>query len=724
MAEYERNESVKEIAGLCERYFEFIESGVSLESIAKRFRTEFEPLAVRKIQEEPDNAFLTAFLAVGYHFFCNEDERRFELAEHYYSEAIKLEKQYTATVYAPDFVTCGEPGLAFLYWQYGRLDEARKIWDQFDSKQYEYGMGGLCGVAEWWWRDVVMLPMMFEDVVPKRDISDAFEGFALAPWSYEEEWPYQQFVLMLHSFNLMQDRWNDYDYDYRSSFLKNLILTYIQHLDRDSHGFKGSHPEFVAQQVEILEKRIDKLESDYETLDGLSEQFEGMTARILVQALARTKYQLGLAREEYEFLAEKQEVRLLEIMLETAHTNPHLEKWYFDDFFYDWKEFRTLFSFRPSLLQERRILKALQGLHDLEMKGKIVGAIKDEFIAWISYYIGEISRQIGKNENAQRYLERAYEYLKNEDDVIRSYGRVLGLIGEPTEAVKILENISNPTEADRERCELLNARKGTTQIIHVNLFWPSQTVGSIGELLGRINVQIPKQLEADPAAQALHFEEESNRLFAQLKNATERFPRDYDFKRLECEAEFASVWVHFPKGLQEEIIETSLLFSDYLSRSGEVNCISGIVLLGTVCEHALKLSVFKFLAMYLEETRYSAPLKFYRSGKQKQCDKKGSWTDSLGNTLFVDMQEMLRMARDKNHPIGKFIEAKGVDRWMWSQRLPPLIDRIRLLRNEAAHKPDRRFSVAELNEARAILWTRGFLYEVGEVLRLCADGRS
>jgi hypothetical protein len=69
MAEYERNESVKELAGLCERYFESIESGVSLESIAQRFRTELEPLAVRKIQEEPDNAFLTAFLAVCYHFF-------------------------------------------------------------------------------------------------------------------------------------------------------------------------------------------------------------------------------------------------------------------------------------------------------------------------------------------------------------------------------------------------------------------------------------------------------------------------------------------------------------------------------------------------------------------------------------------------------------------------------------------------------------------------------
>ena len=56
MPGYSRNESVKEIARLCERFFESLESGAKPESVAERFRNEYVPLALQKIEEEPHNA--------------------------------------------------------------------------------------------------------------------------------------------------------------------------------------------------------------------------------------------------------------------------------------------------------------------------------------------------------------------------------------------------------------------------------------------------------------------------------------------------------------------------------------------------------------------------------------------------------------------------------------------------------------------------------------------
>ena len=68
-----------------------------------------------------------------------------------------------------------------------------------------------------------------------------------------------------------------------------------------------------------------------------------------------------------------------------------------------------------------------------------------------------------------------------------------------------------------------------------------------------------------------------------------------------------------------------------------------------------------------------------------------------------------------------FMTEMSIDRWAWSVKLYGLIDKVRILRNDAAHKSNPDFTVIELREIRSILWTQGLLYEIGELLRLCAQ---
>jgi hypothetical protein len=701
MATQEEYES--ELRRLRDRYMELLASKETTpESIAERFSKKYEPLALRSVKEYPNSAILFSYLGFGYHFFYSDEDRRFELAEHYYSEAITLGNRYART-------TCGGPGLAFLYWQYGKLDDARRICAQLDS-------GWFSSVAEWWWRDFVMLPMMFDDVMPSQDIPSTFNSFAWAPWEISQASPYQQFVLMLHGFNRMKDTWNSYDYDYKCVVLKNLMGTYAEHLDWSSRGYKGARPGFVTQQLKTLKKQIDELENMLELFDNLIKQNVMPLSRGIQQTLSKIKYQLTLFRSEYKFITERQEIKLLEILLATAQTHPQPEKFYLEDDFFRLEEIRTLFNFHPSLLEERRVLKVLQGLYDLEWADQDIDTTEDEFRLWMSYYIGEISRQIGDNAHAERYLERPSGYLKGEDGVIRSYGTVLTVNGKVSQAIKVFQKIDDPTKEDKRHLDMLiSVSAGNTQILN-QYFLVTPSEPSIGDVLKRINVQNMGLLETDFASQDAYASEVANRISEQIQLSVGSAGSKEEHKslRAKCSAEFAPVWEYFPVKLQDSIITASKVY-DFLHEAKDIDCVLGVLAFGTICEHAIKESFVRFLAEHLDAMNYGNPL-VYDGGS---LNRHNSWVNALDNAKSQILQELLRMAKQRNHPIAQFMEAKRIDRWAWSVKLYPLIDRIRLLRNRAAHVSDKTFTIVELNEVRSILWTQGLLYEVGEFVRLC-----
>jgi len=623
-----QKEYESELCSLQNKYMESLTSKYTTpESLAEKFSKEYEPLALRAVKEYPNSVMILCYLGFGYHFFCNDEGRRFELAEHAYSRAIDL-----SAAEESDF---GGPALALLYWQFGKLDDARRIYAQIGSDWFY-------SVAEWWWRDLVMLPMIFDDVMPSQDIPRAFTYFAWAPWSIGEEWPYQQFVLTLHGFNRMINTWDSYDYSDKATVLRNLIQIYTQHLDWSSRRYRGARPGFVTQQLKTLKKRIDELESTLELSDNQIRQDVTPLSREIQQAISEIKYQLTLARSEYKFITERQEIKLLEMMLATAQTHPQLEIFYLEDDFFGLKEIRTLFNFYPSLLEERRILKVLQGLYDLEWADQDMDTTEDEFLLWMAYYIGEISRQIGDNAHAERYLERPFGYLKGEDEVIRSYGTVLAVNDKVSQAIKVLQKIDDSTIEDKRRLDILIALStGNTQVVNFNYFMTSAD-SSIGDVLKRINVQNLGLLETDFASQDDYASEVANRISEQIQLSMDSVGSKEEHKnsRVKCSVDFSSVWEYFPTKLQDNIVTASKVY-DFLHESKDLDCSPGVLEFSVICEHAIKESFARFLAEYLDDINHPNPLEY---GQGKILKRKDTWAIALGTTNFHILQELLCMS--------------------------------------------------------------------------------
>ncbi len=255
-------------------------------------------------------------------------------------------------------------------------------------------------------------------------------------------------------------------------------------------------------------------------------------------------------------------------------------------------------------------------------------------------------------------------------------------------------------------------------MVSVNVYSPLPTGGSIGDILQRFNVHSPKLLEADLATQELRLAEDSDKLFNQLRNFFYRNPRDYDSKRVESEAEFGTIWDYFPKTLQEQIVTASVMF-DYYIRNGDIYCGDGISLLGRLCEHAIKLSFVQHFAAYLEVNKHASSLKLVNNESLAMHKAHQTWSDHLMECMFSKIEKLIPMAQVSEHPVANFMDANGIDKSTWATKQYLLITQVKELRNRATHDPNRQFSVAELKEIRAILWTRGLLYEVGELLRLC-----
>ena len=68
-----------------------------------------------------------------------------------------------------------------------------------------------------------------------------------------------------------------------------------------------------------------------------------------------------------------------------------------------------------------------------------------------------------------------------------------------------------------------------------------------------------------------------------------------------------------------------------------------------------------------------------------------------------------------NEVVRRFLQESGYDSYVWTERIPDLINELRRLRNKAAHGRGRILK-SEANRARAILIVHGLLAEFATAL--------
>ncbi|MBI3960368.1 MAG: tetratricopeptide repeat protein [Chloroflexi bacterium] len=720
-------EAESKLCKLRDKYMERLASSDSIEyirkAIAEEFKTEYEPLVLRSIKEDPTNSMLYHYLGFGYHFFSDDESRRFELAEDAYLRAISLrpDDPYDSES------KFGELALVYLYWQAGKIDDARRVWDSTCRRSSEI-FGSYFGSYEWW-MEYIKFPRMFQDISEGDKLARDFLSLGWDTINIEGWFEYI-FKFMLRGVNLAGKDWpRIFDPDEYSRALGEIfdhffyrVKWYSKKESIDPADYRDRLQKSLSERREELIEHLALLTSILPNIrEGLPEEAAADFDKTRARLEADAKYELNFIEDEYKFIVEQQDIGFLEQfvdILENYSEHIDLSHSYVAYVVDLARKLPTFFQFRPDYLKNRRVLRILRFFYD---RGDWKESSK-EIRIYVGYYVGEVLRQIGDYAEAERWLEEAFEHIENNDKVARSYGHTLAMNRKQSQAVKVYQRIKRPNNQDNDLLDVLMASTGNTTINILNILSSrSSSVLSIADVLKRIDVQNVGVLESDFETPEQYATQVGKQIFDRIQSSIDQGGEsEYEKVRLKCAAEFSVIWEYFPKNLQDQIVTASHTYNS-LSEYEDMNCNTGIILFGTICEHALKLSVFKFLAKYLEEIQHNSPLKFDGGGK---CEKNGTWANSFDGMLFVNLQTILRMARDERHPIRKFMDSKKIDHLLWSKILPQHINRIRDLRNDAVHKSERDFGVAELNEARAILWTRGFLYEVGEVLRLCADRQS
>jgi tetratricopeptide (TPR) repeat protein len=637
----------------------------------------------------------------GHHFFRQEPE--FEWAEHAYERAIELDPLFQPAILA----------LAYLHWQ-----TARRRAQVLAAEELALSFESMTGATDE--ATVSRLVDQITHINEKAFKSASFDA-ARSIWrrgSYIDSeglanehnrsgdlavW-FQLFVEMGDDLDLTAQELSYFYCSFAYDFFNYTGLT-----------------EFALEVIQAFEAVLRYSGPSRERADALA-------YLALANSEKNHDYPSGNPKKGYRFLEELVEQydanrENREIVLTSAYED-------FSYFLLDFFEFNPVFCNS----HEMECIRLFERCRNL--------GLIDAYYNKLYVYAGHFFYRLGKTQEAVAEFEKAYSLIRQEtsDYVWELFGAYVSL-GRHEEAAALLGNarISSISAdvAPTVIAIIQRLNSHAQQAAFVAYMMPksdelqrdiANLQDSLPQMIAELNHQFSSMVESlsDPQKREVSdrtIDDISQALGDRVQGMLRLAPLQEENLQGFCESMWPEQWEHFPEELRLAIIEAELLYR-LLSDNHRLSPSTVVFQWGKVAEVALKQSLLLPLSEYVSRNGIGILTTLLKDRRNRVTREEVNIHEQASQKeLSLDFRRsiglLLAAKDDLHHPVVGLLDELHLDKAIWLNRIPVLLDTIRLLRNLAAHELGRTTPNDAL-QVRSFLVTGGLLAHFGDALERSA----